>query len=199
MIKPSTKLLLLSDIDAVVSDWFVGYREFMLKVKGIESTGELPTIFHMLDVFPDLEKPWEHIMEYQESEHYKSMPVYDDVAETLVDLNKIGVEVHFITSCGDTHKIQTARNEYMSEKFGGLYEIIHYLGLGEDKTAVFDMYKDVSVPVVYIDDQEKMLLPAEQFGFKTVLKNMAYNRCADGKYHRVSGYAELGELIKSML
>lgn len=189
--------ILLSDIDGVIADWFEGYRSYLSNYVGIESTGEMPTVFNMTDVYPDLEKPWQFITEYQTSQDYSNLRIFADVAHTLKTLKEQGVEVQFVTSCGIDKKTVEMRKEWLEYHLSGLYTDVHFLSLGEDKTRVLAQFEQYTkyAPVIFIDDQAKMLSTAEQLGFHPVLKDMEYNQ-ADRSYERVSAYSELVDLIK---
>lgn len=189
--------ILLSDIDGVITDWFRGYRSYLSDYLGIESTGEMPTLFSMTDVYPDLKEPWAFIKEYQTSQAYTNLQLYGDVKRTLETLRDEGVEVHFVTSCGTDKETVRMRTEWLQYHLPGLYADVNFLGLGEDKTRVlakFEQYTNY-VPVIFIDDQAKMLSTAEQLGFHPVIKDMEYNQ-DDRDYERVSTYSELVDLIK---
>jgi FMN phosphatase YigB (HAD superfamily) len=191
-----TKLILLSDIDGVVVDWFDGYREYLSTMLGIESTNKMPTTFGMTDVYPQLEKPWEFIQEYQTSPQYMNLKLFPDVKSTLTKLREIGVEVHFVTSCGTQPQTINMRNEWLSYYLEGLYKDVHFLNLGEDKFRVLKQFANSDLPVIFIDDQEKMLQAAVDLGYTAVLKDMEYNQNTK-LYQRVYNYRDLIEIVEN--
>lgn len=188
--------ILLSDIDGVIADWYKGYNRYLSKYLGVESTGEMPTVFNMTDVYPDLEKPWDFINEYQTSDDYLNMEIFSDVRYTLETLKENNVEVQFITSCGIDKQTVEMRKEWLQYHLSGLYTDVHFLNLGEDKTRILSQFQQYTnyAPVIFIDDQAKMLPAAKELGFHPVLKNMEYNQ-DENSFERIYTYGELVDII----
>lgn len=192
MQRNDVNLEILSDIDGVVVDWFKGYAQFLVS-KGVKYTGKMPSLFTMEDVFPELEKPYRFINEYQASDFYKNAPMYSDVKQSLQRLSGYNVPVTFVTSCGDHDEIKQVRTHYLETHLQGLYEGVIFLPLGDDKRSVLSQYTQCDHEVLMIDDQEVVLNVAKDCGLTPVLKTMEYNM-GNTDYARVGNYAQMVDL-----
>lgn len=167
----NNKQLLLSDIDGVVADWLDGFIKYCESI-GHKALHNKPLEFGMSDIFPTLEKPWEHIMDYQHSKYYKGIKAYPEAVKVYNKLYDMGVEIVFVTSCGLTPEIIEARTQMMQSEFNGKFHDIEFLELGASKKEILKKYPSA----VFIDDQMKVAIEGYETGHKSFIKDMSYNR-----------------------
>lgn len=164
------EVILLSDIDGVYADWLDGF------IKYCESIGHIalhnkPTDFAMTDIFPELAKPWELIMDYQHSPFYQEIKSYDEVKQVYSELYDMGVKIVFVTSCGLTEEILDARRIMINRETEGKYHDIEFLELGASKADILKKYPTAT----FIDDQIVMAIEGAETGHKSFLRDMPYN------------------------
>lgn len=181
------EVILLSDIDGVTIDWLEGFIKYCESI-GHKALHNEPKVFAMTDIFPDLEKPWVHIMDYQHSPYYDEIKAYPEVVEVYNKLHDMGVKIIFVTSCGTTEHIKEARNKVMEKEFNGKYEHIEYLDFGASKTEILNKYPNAT----YIDDQMKMSIEGAESGHDSFIKDMSYNReDSDERVKRLYSFKDL--------
>lgn len=170
MSKSKDDIIFLSDIDGVAADWLEGF------IKYCESIGHValhnkPAEFGMTDIFPTLEKPWEHIMDYQHSEFYEAIKAYPEAISVYNKLHDMGVKIIFVTSCGLTDQIINARTSMIKREFNNKFHDIEFLELGASKKEVLSKYPNAT----FVDDQMVMAIEGDEAGHKSFIKNMSYN------------------------
>lgn len=181
----------LSDVDGVLMDWLGGFIKYMASI-GHTALHDQPTEFSMVDIFPTCEKPWVHIMDYQHSAFYCEIKAYSDAINVYKNLHDSGVEVIFVTSCGDTDLIKQVRTQVLNAELGGKFSSIHFLPLGADKTELLKSFE----AGVFIDDQMKVAMNGLAGGHTCLLKDMPYNQYDhDEEVTRISNFEELYELF----
>lgn len=160
----------LSDIDGVVVDWLDGFIKYCESI-GHKALHSNPIEFSMTDIFPTLERPWEHIMDYQHTKFYQELKAYPDAVAVYNKLYDMGVKIVFVTSCGTTPEIIDARTNMMNSTFNGKFETIEFLELGASKVDILKKYPTAT----FIDDQMKVALEGVESGHHSFVKNMSYN------------------------
>lgn len=163
-------VMLLSDIDGVAADWLGGFIKYCDSIGHIALHNK-PLEFGMADIFPTLEKPWEHIMDYQHSPFYQEIKAYQEVKDVYAKLYDMGVEIVFVTSCGLTEDILDARRIMLEREFDGKFHGIEFLELGASKLDILNKYPSAT----FIDDQIGMAIEGAKTGHKSFLRNMSYN------------------------
>ena len=173
----STKLsFLLSDLDGVYVDWTTGFTKYMASIGHIAKHAN-PTVFTMQDIFPQLEKPWLHIRDYQQSEFYAKVKPYD-------------IEIIAITSCGLEPETVRMRKEFVAAQ--GVFSDLFMLDMGASKTDVLKKFSNAA----FIDDQEHVALEGVNAGHLSLLKTMPYN--IDVKHHKLSRVSDFNEIINHL-
>ena len=162
---------LLSDVDGVYADWLDGFINYCDDI-GHKALHNKPTDFGMTDIFPTLDKPWEHIMDYQHTPHYEKLKAYPEAQSIYNRLYDMGVEIIFISSCGTTNEIINARTAMLEREANGKFSDIITLPLGASKTEVLKKFPRAA----FIDDQFKMALEGAECGHDSFLRNMPYNK-----------------------
>lgn len=186
----STKLsFLLSDLDGVYVDWTTGFTKYMASIGHIAKHAN-PTVFTMQDIFPQLEKPWLHIRDYQQSEFYAKVKPYDGALEAYKEVKANGIEIIAITSCGLEPETVRMRKEFVAAQ--GVFSDLFMLDMGASKTDVLKKFSNAA----FIDDQEHVALEGVNAGHLSLLKTMPYN--IDVKHHKLSRVSDFNEIINHL-
>ena len=182
------EVILLSDIDGVTIDWLDGFIKYCEK-KGHKAKHNKPKEFGMTDIFPTLEKPWELIKDYQDSEEYSNIKAYPEAVEVYNKLYDMGVKIIFVTSCITSDKVEEVRTKTMKEEFNGKFDHIEYLDFGASKLEVLNKYPSAT----YIDDQLKMAIEGSETGHDSFVMDMSYNQ--NDNDNRVNRLYHFNQLI----
>ena len=166
------KPILLTDLDGVSIDWLKGFVNYMEHELGHKAEHLKPKHFSMIDIFPEIEKPYLHIKDYQHTDHYREVESYKGSYEAYKTLKEMGVSVIAVTSCGEEKKIQENRLYNLEKNFPDIFDDIHLLDLGADKTQVLSKYDNSR----FIDDQLGNVLSGVKTGHKSYLWDMSYNK-----------------------
>jgi hypothetical protein len=182
---------LLIDIDGVFFNWARGFCQYMASI-GFESLHDNPTKFTMTDIFPQLEKPWEHIMDFQHSPFYRGLETYPEIEKALYRVKALGVNIIAVSSCGTTEVIQRVRREDLAKY--NLFNDVVMLDLGAAKTEVLAQYPRA----VFVDDQIEVAAQGMESGHISFVADMPYNQTPlpDGLY-RLKEPNELVRLFES--
>lgn len=166
------KPILLTDLDGVSIDWLKGFVNYMEHELGHKAEHLSPKHFSMIDIFPEIEKPYLHIKDYQHTNHYRDVEAYHGAYDAYKTLKEMGVGVIAVTSCGEEKKIQENRLYNLEKNFPDIFDDIHLLGLGADKTDILSKYDSSR----FIDDQIGNVISGVQTGHKSYLWDMSYNK-----------------------
>lgn len=181
--------ILLSDVDGVAIDWLQGYINFNAE-HGHYALHNQPSDFAMRDIFPTLEKPWERIMEYQNSHHYTNLKAYDDTKQAYSKIHELGAKIIFISSCGTTDFIKKARIDTLNRELEGKFDDIIMLEIGASKLDVLKKFPSS----VWIEDQMKFAIEGAIAGHRSFLRNMPYNKM--DSHPKVNRLSAMNTLMK---
>jgi len=182
--------VLLSDLDGVYVDWAQGFVNYMESI-GIKALHANPTIFSMTDIFPQVEKPWLHILDYQQSEFYAQVKAYEGAREAYQALVDGGVTIIAVSSCGLDE--QTVRSRTAMIESEGVFSDMVLLDLGASKLDVLKKFSRSA----FIDDQPVVAMEGQEAGHVSILHSMPYNLDANmPKIARVESLNEIGVMMK---
>jgi hypothetical protein len=176
---------LISDVDGIALDWLQGFSKYMESI-GYKSLHDKPSFYSMEDIFPTLEKPYKHIMDFQHSDFYKDLTAYQDAKENYAKLHELGVKIVFLSSCGETEHIKNTRLAQLEREFSGKFDDIILLPLNASKLDTLSKFEKGNV---FVDDLMAHSIDAAKIGHKSFLKNMSYNVNEEG-----SGVARVDDL-----
>lgn len=181
--------ILLTDLDGVYVDWFSGFVSYMKSIGHIATAG-VPTIYNMTDIFPMLEKPWEHVKDFQQSQFYAELQPYEDAKKVYKELYDAGVYIVAITSCGTEGETVRMRREFIDSQ--GIFTDAILLGLGESKLDTLKLFMEG----VFIDDLPSMVMECAKSRHTVLLKSMPYNLDADVQgIKRIDNFSELKQVF----
>jgi hypothetical protein len=165
------KQVLLTDLDGVSVDWLSGFAKFMELELGHKAEHLNPLNFTMIDIFPNLEKPYVHVRDYQHTDYYKNAPAYVGAYESYKVLKDMGVNIVAVTSCGTDKKIKENRIYNLESNFPNIFDEVHMLEIGEDKSKILSNYRSSK----FIDDQIANVIAGSKTGHESYLWDMSYN------------------------
>lgn len=161
--------VLLTDLDGVYVDWVSGFVAYMDSI-GIKALHADPKIFTMTDIFPQVEKPWMHIKDYQGSEFYAQVKAYDGALEAYKELVDNGVKIIAVSSCGLDEQTVKSRTAFVESQ--GVFTDMILLEMAAPKIDVLNSFKRA----VFIDDQPIVALEGLEAGHVSMIRDMPYNR-----------------------
>jgi hypothetical protein len=165
-----TKKFFLSDLDGVYMNWTQGFVHYMASLGHVALHAD-PTQFAMGDIFPTVEKPHLHIVDYQHSDFYRDIQPYAEMKEAYKAIHAQGdVGIIAITSCGTQDQVVAHRETQLARE--GIFDDLIILELGASKEDVLKKFK----PSVFIEDQLVVAQQGLSAGHTTLLKDMPYNR-----------------------
>ncbi len=189
-------ITLISDVDGVAMDWTQGFVNYMASI-GHHALHANPSTFGMTDIFPELEKPWTHIMDYQHSPFYEQVRAYEDAKETYGRLHDLGAKIVFLSSCGETDFIKTTRENTLNSEFSGKFDDIILLPFGASKLDALSKFKKGSV---FIDDQVHIAQEGVLMGHNSFLRDMPYNsKDSCGQVVRLTEMNQLTEFYRKTI
>tara|TARA_R110001583_G_scaffold161109_1_gene313010 strand:- start:2822 stop:3493 length:672 start_codon:yes stop_codon:yes gene_type:complete len=181
--------LLLSDLDGVYVDWAKGFVRYMASIGHIAPHSN-PTVFSMVDIFPQLEKPWIHIKDYQQSEFYSQIAPYAGAREAYQDMADAGIKIIAVSSCGLEAETVRMRTEFIEAE--GFFSDMILLDLGASKQGVLETFTDAA----FIDDQPHVAYEGLEAGHIALLKTMPYNLTANVQdMIRIDAFDELKKVM----
>ena len=181
--------VLLSDLDGVYVDWTQGFVKYMESI-GFKALHAQPEVFTMTDIFPDVEKPWLHIKDYQQSEFYAQVKAYDGALEAYKHLVDNGVKIIAVSSCGLDEQTVKSRTAFVESQ--GVFSDMILLEMGAPKIDVLNSF-DRSA---FIDDQPVIAMEGLEAGHIAMLKAMPYN--ADVSLKNINRIVDLSEIKNHM-
>lgn len=188
-------LKLYSDADGVCINWLQGFIDYMHSI-GIAAEHEQPNVFSMTDIFPTLEKPWEHIHDYQLSDIYRNIRAYDDAKLAFRKIEQLGGEVIIVSSCGKDKKVIESRMHQIESEFGSSVKDVILLDYASPK---LDTLKQLPSGI-FIDDQGKIAIEGAQAGHRSLIRNQSYNI---NEHHpdvyRIHNMAKVSQAIEESL
>ena len=170
-----SKPIFLTDLDGVSLDWLKGFTNYMEHELGHKAEHLLPKHFTMVDIYKNLEKPYLHVKDFQQSEYYKDIKPYEGAVEAYQTLHEMGVEIIAVTACGEEKQAQKYRQEHIDKYFGNFIQESYFLPLGSHKKDILNKFKNAT----FIDDQTQNAQDAAELGLKSFLWNMSYNENDD--------------------
>jgi uncharacterized HAD superfamily protein len=121
--------------------------------------------------------------------YYTSCPPYPDAVETLVELNKQGHEIYYITARPNEHGERTKK--WMVEQGFPVHEERFFYGMkDQDKVNII---KDLELDY-YFDDKPDVLNTLSNDSLKVYVMNQSYNQHLT--VPRITNWSELKEIIK---
>lgn len=167
-----SKLTLLTDLDGVSLNWLDGFCRYMENVQGHQAIHQSPENFSMIDIFPELEKPYVHITDYHHSEFYRDIKPYTGSIDGYETLRDMGVEIIAITSCGEEKKVQDYRMGHIDKYFGHVIDDAILLPLGVSKEEALSKFDNS----VFIDDQMINAIAGAKTNHDSFIWDMSYNK-----------------------
>lgn len=124
--------------------------------------------------------------------YYTSCPPYPDAVETLVELNKQGHEIYYITARPSEHGERT--KQWMMEQGFPVQEERFFCGMkDQDKVEIIQELK----LDYYFDDKPDVLNTLSDDSMKVYVMNQSYNQHLT--IPRITNWSELKEIIKQDL
>lgn len=162
-------MLLLTDVDGVLLDWFSQFKSF-IHSKNITPTADRPSDWSLKDWLPDHDIVG-LISEFNSSEAFGDLPPLPDAMAAIPQLRKMGYRLVAVTSCSSEHGVVQRRRENLIRHFGHFEDII-CLPLGTRKLDVLELYH----PTWWVEDRFEHALEGVEAGHKAVLLNRPHNQ-----------------------
>lgn len=195
-----TLKLILTDVDEVVLNWDSAFENWYLKTcehfGGAKPTRALRDCNNIEDW---LGCPYESTRKLIEQfnqckDHFPYITAYPEAVTYVNRLKREGWSFVAITACTDDAWTHDARRENLEKYFPGVFDTIHCVGLGQEKTKFLERYQ----PTWWIDDKPRHAEEGGRLGHKAFLMEQQYNvnfKCRLSK--RVKGWREIYDCINT--
>lgn len=189
-------MIILTDVDGVLLSWVHSF-EWWMKQKGYKKQTTSYCVAEQYDL--KAEKAKILVEHFNESAAIGFLPPIGDAIKYVKLLHEErGYVFHCITSLGLEPYAVRLREENLKRVFGPtVFERIHCIGCGEDKTEALKRYQDSGLP--WIEDKPENAIVGSNLGLNAFLMNRPYNHAfdleaIDNSYvRRVDNWKELYE------
>lgn len=184
---------ILTDIDEVILQWSKSFEEWIVKNITYNPENRLESAYSIenwLNI--DFEETRDLIYRFNNSNHFSNLEPYPKSVEYIEKLHNEGCNFIAITSCGDNEDIHNMRINNIRTYFGEIFDVIHCLGIGEDKTKYLKMYNKSW----WIDDKVENVIDGMNVGHKSIIMTQPYNLDYNhDNVTRVNDWEDIYEII----
>lgn len=169
-------MIILTDVDGVLLSWVHSF-EWWMKQKGYKKQA---TSYCVAEQYGLINKKAKILVEhFNESAAIGFLPPIGDAIKYVKLLHEErGYVFHCITSLGLEPYAVRLREENLKRVFGPtVFERIHCIGCGEDKTEALKRYQNSDFP--WIEDKPENALVGSSLGLNSFLMNRPYNQSPD--------------------
>lgn len=169
-------MIILTDVDGVLLSWVHSF-EWWMKQKGYKKQATSYCVAEQYDL--KAEKAKILVEHFNESAAIGFLPPIGDAIKYVKLLHEErGYVFHCITSLGLEPYAVRLREENLKRVFGPtVFERIHCIGCGEDKTEALKRYQDSGLP--WIEDKPENAIVGSNLGLNAFLMNRPYNHAFD--------------------
>lgn len=164
------KKVLLTDVDGVILDWVKSFGQFA-QSKGYKLLMETPSTWEMNEwIGTNSNTIKKLISEFNSSDLFESIPVFEDAKSILPKLAK-KYDLVAVTCCSKDPKTVSRRTKNL-QKIGVNFKAIHCLDFTESKLDVLRAYS----PTIWIEDRVEGAETGFEAGHQSFLRNTTYNK-----------------------
>lgn len=181
-----------------IDDTLINLREHAFHIYKKKLNQHLPLdVFHALDrveihePFGLTDKEGKEMWESSLEEiYYTNCPAFPDALETLLELEKEGHEIYYITARPERHGIRT--REWLKEKGFPVRESQFYYGM-EDHEKISTI-KELKLDY-YVDDKPAVLYSLQKLPVQLIVKDQSYNQDLD--FTRLIHWKDFYEILNT--